>query len=58
MNGVGLGGLCQDIEHIDVDELIGRVARPHDNAPGIKLQIARETESYRVALDEQVRADP
>ena len=53
MNGVGLGEFCQDIEHIDVDELIGKVVRLQENAPGIKLQIARETESYRVALDEQ-----
>jgi len=53
MNGVRLGGFCQDIEHIDVDELIGKVARLQENATGIKRQIARETESYRVALDEQ-----
>jgi polysaccharide pyruvyl transferase WcaK-like protein len=53
MNGVGLGGFCQDIEHIDVDELIEKVVRLQKNAPGIKLQIAQETESYRIALDEQ-----
>jgi polysaccharide pyruvyl transferase WcaK-like protein len=53
MTGVGLGEFCQDIEHIDVDELIGKVARLRENTPGIKLQIARETESYRIALDQQ-----
>jgi polysaccharide pyruvyl transferase WcaK-like protein len=53
MTGVGLGKFCQDIEHIDVDELIGKVVTLQENAPGIKLQIARETESYRIALDEQ-----
>jgi len=53
MNGVGLGGFCQDIEHIDIDELIGKVVRLQENASSIKLQIARETESYRSALDEQ-----
>src|SRR5262249_44618683 len=53
MNGVGLGEFCQDIEHIDVDDLIGKVVRLQENASGIKLQIARETESYRAALDEQ-----
>jgi polysaccharide pyruvyl transferase WcaK-like protein len=53
MNGVGLGEFCQAIEHIDVDELIGKVVRLRENGPGIKLQIARETESYRLALDEQ-----
>jgi polysaccharide pyruvyl transferase WcaK-like protein len=53
MNGVGLGGYCQDIEHIDVDELIGKVVRLQENASVIKLEIARETESYRAALDEQ-----
>jgi polysaccharide pyruvyl transferase WcaK-like protein len=53
MSGVGLGGFCQDIEHINVDELIGKVVGLHKNARGIKLQIAQETEGYRVALDEQ-----
>jgi len=53
MNGVGLGEFRQDIEHIDVDELIGKIVELQENAQGIKLQIARETESYRVALDEQ-----
>ena len=53
MNGVGLGEFCQDIEHIDVEELIGKVVKLQKNAPGIKLQIAQETESYRIALDEQ-----
>jgi polysaccharide pyruvyl transferase WcaK-like protein len=53
MNGVGLGGSCQDIEHIDVDELIAMVVTLQRNAPGIKHQIARETEGYRMALDEQ-----
>jgi len=53
MNGVGLGEFCQDIERIDVDELIGKVVRLQKNAPGIKLQIAREIERYRIALDEQ-----
>jgi polysaccharide pyruvyl transferase WcaK-like protein len=53
MNGVGLGGFCQDIEHIDVDDVIGKVVSLQKNALGIKLQIARETASYRIALDEQ-----
>ena len=33
--------------------MIGKVLRIRENAPGIKLQIARETENYRIALDEQ-----
>jgi polysaccharide pyruvyl transferase WcaK-like protein len=53
MNGVGLGGFCQDIEQIEVDELIGKILSLQANAAGIKLQIARETESYRLALDDQ-----
>lgn len=53
MNGVGLGEFCQDIEHIDVNELIEKVVRLREKAPGIELQIAQETESYRIALDEQ-----
>jgi polysaccharide pyruvyl transferase WcaK-like protein len=53
MDGVGLGGFCQDIEQIDVDELIGKVSILREDVPAIKLHIARETERYRVALDEQ-----
>jgi polysaccharide pyruvyl transferase WcaK-like protein len=53
MDGVGLGGFCQDIEHIDVDDLIVKVVRLVENGASIKLQIERDTESYRVALDEQ-----
>jgi polysaccharide pyruvyl transferase WcaK-like protein len=53
MNGVGLGEFCQDIEHIDVDELVGKMVRLQNNISGIKLQIARETETYRMALDAQ-----
>jgi polysaccharide pyruvyl transferase WcaK-like protein len=52
MTSVGLEGFCQDIEHIDVDELIGNVIKLQKNA-GIKRQIARQTESYRMALDGQ-----
>jgi polysaccharide pyruvyl transferase WcaK-like protein len=53
MQSVGLGEFCQDIEHIDVNELIGKIISLQKNAPGIKLQMARETESYRLALDKQ-----
>ena len=53
MAGVGLSEFCYDIDHIDVDELIGKVIRLHKNAPAIGVQTARQTQSYRVALDEQ-----
>jgi polysaccharide pyruvyl transferase WcaK-like protein len=53
MDGVALGGFCQDIEHIDVDDLIIKVVRLVENARSIKLQIERETERYRLALAEQ-----
>jgi polysaccharide pyruvyl transferase WcaK-like protein len=53
MDGVGLGGFCQDIEHIDVDDLVVQVVKLVENGPSIKLQIERETESYRAALDKQ-----
>jgi polysaccharide pyruvyl transferase WcaK-like protein len=53
MDGVGLGDFCQDIEHIDVDDLIGKVISIQENAPGIKSRIATKVESYRAALDEQ-----
>jgi polysaccharide pyruvyl transferase WcaK-like protein len=53
MDGVGLGDFCQDIEHIDVDDLIAKVISTQENAPGITSRIAPKTESYRAALDEQ-----
>jgi polysaccharide pyruvyl transferase WcaK-like protein len=53
MEGVGLSEFCHDIDHIDVDELIGKVIRLQGNAPAISVQTARQTESYRAALDEQ-----
>lgn len=53
MDGVGLTEFCQNIEHIDVDELLGKLARVQENYPGVKLQIARETARLRAELDEQ-----
>jgi polysaccharide pyruvyl transferase WcaK-like protein len=53
MEGVGLSEFYHDIDHIDVDELIGKVIRLAENAPAISVQIGRETENYRAALDEQ-----
>jgi polysaccharide pyruvyl transferase WcaK-like protein len=53
MDSVGLGEFCQDIEHIDVDELLRKLAKLQKNYPSIRLQIARETASFRAALDEQ-----
>jgi polysaccharide pyruvyl transferase WcaK-like protein len=55
MSGVGLAEFCQDIECIDIGKLIGDVARLQENARSFKPQIARETEAYRLALDEQYR---
>lgn len=53
MEGVGLNEFYLDIDHIDVDELIGKVIRLQENAPAIGAQTARQTESYCAALDEQ-----
>jgi polysaccharide pyruvyl transferase WcaK-like protein len=53
MNAVGLGEFSQDIEHIDVDDLARKVDVLLTDAPGVKLQIARETKGYCIALDEQ-----
>jgi polysaccharide pyruvyl transferase WcaK-like protein len=53
MDAVGLGDFAQDIEHIDVDDLVKKVEVLLTDAPGVKLQIARETKDYRSALDEQ-----
>ena len=53
MEGAGLSEFYYDIDHIDVDELIGKVMRLQEDAPAIGVQIARQTESYRLALHEQ-----
>jgi polysaccharide pyruvyl transferase WcaK-like protein len=53
MEDIGLGEFYYDIDHIDVDELIGKVISLQENAPAICVQTARQTESYRAALDEQ-----
>jgi len=53
MRSVGLAEFCQDIEHIDIDKLITKVARLQENVQSLEPQIARETEAYRIALDEQ-----
>jgi len=53
MSGLGFEEFCRDIEQIDVDELIGKVGKLVEDAPGIKSELALKTESYRAALDEQ-----
>jgi polysaccharide pyruvyl transferase WcaK-like protein len=53
LTGVGLAAYCHDIEHIDVDVLIGDVLRLREDTSAIQPKIRRETESYRRALDEQ-----
>jgi polysaccharide pyruvyl transferase WcaK-like protein len=53
LTGVGLREFCQDIEHIDVDRLITQLTRLLENVDSLKVQIARRTEAYRSALDEQ-----
>jgi polysaccharide pyruvyl transferase WcaK-like protein len=53
MDAVGLGEYCRHIEHIDVDELIGKIVKLHENASTIRLQIEREIENCGRALDEQ-----
>lgn len=53
MNAMGLGEFLQDIEHISVDDLAAKVDALLARAPDVKLQIARETKDYRIALDEQ-----
>jgi polysaccharide pyruvyl transferase WcaK-like protein len=53
MEGVGLSEFYQDVDHIDVDELIGKIIRLQGNAPAISAETARRTESYRAALDDQ-----
>ena len=52
LNGLGMDEFCQDIEHIDVDELLGKLARLQKNWPSIKLQIEREAASYRASLEQ------
>jgi polysaccharide pyruvyl transferase WcaK-like protein len=55
MDGVGLSEFYYDIDRIDVGELIGKVIRLLENASAISVRTARQTKSYRVALDEQYK---
>jgi len=46
MEGVGLGEFYHDIDHIDVDELIGKVSILKENAPGHLADIATRLRSH------------
>jgi len=53
MTMAGLQAFCQDIERIDVDKLIDQFTSLVENAENLKPQIARRTQDYRKALDQQ-----
>jgi len=53
MNAVGMTAFCQDIEHVDIDKLIGQFFKLEQDAEILRPQIERKTEAYRRALDEQ-----
>ena len=53
MAEVGLSEYCQDIDHLDIDRLIGQLCKLDRNAEIFAPQIRQKTEAYRRALDEQ-----
>lgn len=53
MDGVGLAAYCQDIEQIDVDDVMRKVAELQRNTASIELQVSQQVESYQAALNEQ-----
>ena len=53
MAEVGLSEYCQDIDHLDIDRLIGQLCKLDRNAQIFAPQIREKTEAYRRALDEQ-----
>jgi polysaccharide pyruvyl transferase WcaK-like protein len=53
MAGFGLREYCQDIEHLDLDRLIGQLTALERNAAVLKPPIERTSEAHRKALDSQ-----
>jgi polysaccharide pyruvyl transferase WcaK-like protein len=53
MAGFGLQEYCQDIEHLDLDRLIGQLTALERNAAVLKPPIERTSEAHRKALDSQ-----
>lgn len=53
MAGFGLATYCQDIEHLDVDRLIGQLTALEKDAATLKSRMQRTTDTYRKALDNQ-----
>jgi len=53
MAEVGLSEYCQDIDHLDIDRLIGQFCKLDKDAQSFAPQIRQKTEAYRRALDEQ-----
>jgi polysaccharide pyruvyl transferase WcaK-like protein len=53
MTGMGLAEFCQDIEHIDIDNLMVRLTKLQEGVRNLSVQIAHETEAYRTELYEQ-----
>lgn len=50
---IGLGEFCQDIEHIDIEGLVGQITRLEEHSENIRSEIDQRIEEYRKALDEQ-----
>jgi polysaccharide pyruvyl transferase WcaK-like protein len=53
MNELGLQEYCHDIDHLDVDRLIGQLTTLALDGEHVKPQMKQRTEAYRGALDEQ-----
>lgn len=55
MKAAGLEAYCQDIENIDVNGLVAKLAAAEENAEVLKQQMRRATETWRQALAHQYR---
>ena len=53
MSQMGLADYCQDINHLQADELISQFCRLEENAASLRAPLAQKVKGCRDALDEQ-----
>lgn len=56
MAQMGLADYCQDINHLQADELISQFCRLEENAASVRATLAQKVKACRDALDEQYAA--
>lgn len=53
MNAMGFTRFCQDIEHVDVEQLIDQFTELDATSDSIRCELDRQSEAYRTALERQ-----